>query len=108
MANVLTGSPLKMDTATANYAAMTTLPNSLALEIRMIYWEKPAATNDTFQFTDADGLVLVEGTAEAAPANAGNSLVFYFQPRSLLFTKAQGWFLKQISSGTLWIYFVYA
>lgn len=108
MANVLTGNPLKIDTAVANNAAMSTLPNTLTLDVRLIYWESPAAAADKIQFTDADGLVLFEATAEVAPSNAGNSLAFYFQPRSLLFTHAQGWYPKTIASGTVWVYFVYA
>lgn len=108
MANNLTGNPLKIDTATASNAAMTTLPNNMPLDVRFIYWESPAAAADKIQFTDTNGLVLFEATAEVAPANAGNSLAFYFQPRTLLFTHTQGWFPKTIASGIVWIYFVYA
>lgn len=107
MANSLTGNPLKIDTAVANNAAMTTLPNSMSLDVRKIFWESPAAAGDTIQFTNADGLILFEATAEVAVANVGNNQIYYFQPRELLFTKAQGWFPKTITSGKVWIYFVY-
>lgn len=101
------GNPIKMDTATANWAA-NALPNTMPLDIRMIEWLAPAATGDTVTIANADGLVLWTSTAEAAPANPGNTQVFYFQPRELLLTKPQGWKLSQISSGTLYIYFLYA
>jgi hypothetical protein len=107
MANVTSGSPLKLDTAEASWTAMS-LPNGLALDVRKIYWESPTTHADTVQITDADGLVLWEATAEADLGSAGNSQVFYFQSRELLLTKNQGWFLKQISSGTLWVYFATA
>ena len=105
MSNVTSGSPLKLDTAVANWAALN-LPNSIALDVRQLYWEGSALAGDTVQITDADGLVLWEATAEAAAANPGNTLTFYFQPRSLMLTKNQGWFLKTIDSGVLWVYFV--
>lgn len=107
MANAMGGSPIKMDTVTANWAA-NALPNTMPLDVRMIYWESPAAAADVARIIDADSLVLWEATAEVAPANAGNSLVFYFQPRSLLLTKNQGWRLSALTSGALWIFFVYA
>lgn len=107
MANVTSGNPIKITDAVANWAALS-LPNNLALDIRRIFWEKPTAAGDTIQFTNADGLVLFEATAEAAASTPGNNLVFYFQPREQVWTKNQGWFPKTITSGAVWIDFVYA
>lgn len=107
MANATGGSPIKMDTVTANWAA-NSLPNTMPLDVRAIEWLAPTAAADTVTISDADGLVLYTATAEAAAANPGNSQIEYFQPRSLLLTKPQGWRLSQISSGTIYIYFVYA
>lgn len=107
MANAMGGNPLKMDTATANWAA-NLLPNSIALDIRKIEWLNPAASADTVTIADADGLVLWTSSAEAAAGTPGSTQVWYFQPRELVLTKNQGWKLSQISSGTLYIYFLYA
>lgn len=107
MANTTSGNPLELTTAEANWSAMA-LPNGLALDVRKIYWESPTTHGDTVQITNADGLVLWEATAEADAGSPGNSLVFYFHPRELLLTERQGWYLKQISSGVLWVYFVTA
>lgn len=107
MANVTSGNPIKIDTATANWAALS-LPNNFALDIRRIFWESPTSVGDTIQFTNADGLILFEATAEAAAGNPGNNLIFYFQPREQVWTKNQGWFPKTITSGKVWIDFVYA
>jgi len=106
MANVTSGNPIKIDTATLTWAALS-LPNNLSLDIRRIFWEKPTSAGDTIQFTNADGLILFEATAEAASGTPGNSLVFYFQPREQVWTKNQGWFPKTITSGIVWIDFVY-
>jgi len=106
MANVVSGNPLRIDTSTTNWAGLS-LPNNLSLDIRRMFWENPTSAGDTIVFSDADGLVLFHATAEAASGTPGNSLVFYFQPREQVWTKAQGWFPKTITSGVVWIDFVY-
>lgn len=107
MANAMGGNPIKMDTVTANWAA-NALPNTIALDVRKIEWLSPGAAADTVTISDADGLVLWTSTAEAAAATPGSTQVWYFQPRELMLTKNQGWRLSQISSGTLYIYFLTA
>ena|SRR6185312_14451891 len=107
MANVTSGNPIKIDTATTTWAQLN-LPNNMPLDIRRIFWENPTSVGDTIQFTDADGLILFEAICEAASGSAGNSQVFYFQPREQVWTKNQGWFPKTITSGKVWIDFVYA
>lgn len=107
MSNGTTGNPLQINTATSNWAGLD-LPNHLALDVRKIFWESPANSGDTIVFEDADGLVLFEAEAEASAGAVGSSQVYYFHPRELLLTKPQGWFPQTITSGTVWIYFVYA
>jgi hypothetical protein len=100
MANVVNGvNPLKLDTADANWAAMG-LKSPNALFISKIEWYKPASIGDTFSILDAGGNVLVEGTCEVAL----QSQVYPFQPQRQ-WSKATGWYLSQISSGTILVYF---
>ena len=107
MANSVSTNPIKIDTAVANWAALN-LPSSLPLDVRQIEIE-PGANGQQLQLANADGTILFEATSEAATGSTGGTLVFYFQPRSLLLTKPQGWFPKTVTSGLVaWIYFVYA
>jgi hypothetical protein len=94
-----------MDTATGSWSA-NSLPNNLSLDVRKIEWLSPTAAGDTVTISNADSLVLWTSTAEAAATTPGSTQVWYFQPRELLLTKRQGWRLSQISSGTLYIFFV--
>lgn len=107
MANATGGNPIKLDTAVANHAALS-LPNEMPLDVRSILWLNPTSVGDTVTIQNADGLVLYTAKAEAASGNPGNSQIKYFQPREMIFTKPQGWYLSQISSGTLYIDFIYA
>lgn len=107
MANIVSGNPIRLDTAVANFAALG-LPNNLALDVRCILWLNPTSVGDTYAIKNADGLILANGVCEAASGSPGNAQVKYYQPRELVLTKNQGWFLQQISSGTLVITFEYA
>ena len=103
MANAAGGQPIKLDTAVANHAALL-LPNNLPLYVNKVEWFNPTAAGDTFTIRDTDGLVLLTGIAEAATATPGNSQIYNFIPPAI-WTKPQGWYLSQISSGSLYIYF---
>lgn len=99
--------PIIVTAAVANWAAMA-LPNNLALDARSIFWENPTAIGDVARIKNADGTVLWEAICEASTGTAGNSQIRYFQPRELLLTKNQGWYTSNLTSGTLFIDFVYA
>jgi hypothetical protein len=103
MANATGGNPIILDTAVANWAALS-LPNKLCLMVYKVEWLTPTSAGDTFTIQNADGLVLLTGKAEAASGSAGNSQVFNFVPAQK-FTQTQGWYLSQITSGKLYIWF---
>lgn len=101
MPNSMSGQPLLMDTATASWAA-NALPGTQALNVSKILWVNPTTAAHTFSIVDIAGTILL--SAICSTGNAGGVIAFDF-PKSLQLSKANGWRLSQISSGTLEIYF---
>lgn len=101
MANSMSGDPLIMDTATANWAA-NALPGNQSLAVYKISWVNPTTAAHTFSITDATGQVLISSIVTATTAGGVIDLIFN-DPIAL--SKQNGWFLSQISSGKLYIYF---
>lgn len=99
MANNVSGSPLLLDTAVANFAALVALgiDAKLPLYVSKIVWKKPTAAGDTFSLVNAAGQTILTDAAGAA----GVSQNYDFAKRPLLLSPAMGWYLSQISSGTL-------
>lgn len=101
MANSMSGNPLIMDTATATWAA-NALPGTQALAVFIVIWHNPTTAAHTFSIVDGAGQVILPGIAVAA--NVGSSIQYSFT-KPIVLSKANGWRLSQISSGTLYIYF---
>lgn len=102
MANQTSGNPLILDTAVASWAALG-LPGQQCLKCWKIIWLSPTNIGDTFSLKEADGTTIFTGTAEAASGSVGNSQMWTFtKPLNLSFQR--GWFLSQITSGTLRLY----
>lgn len=95
MANVLTQSPYKFDTASGtSFRGQGGLPNSQPIWVSMIYWLNPATIGDTFVIT-GNGLTFA-GRCEVA----NQSQVFNLIPAVLTgdFT------VSTLASGTLYIF----
>ncbi len=101
MANQMSGDPLIMDSTTANWAA-NALPGTQALAVSKITWSNPTTAAHTFSIVDSAGTTLATGICNAG--NAGGQIDFLF-PKGLLLSKANGWRLSQISSGSVYLYF---
>jgi hypothetical protein len=99
MSNSTSGNPLSLDSSVANFAALN-LPNKLPILVSRIIWVNPQNNGDTFFLKNKDGLILLNGVAQA-----GISQSWQFDPKRLYLTYPQGWYLQQISSGTLEIFF---
>lgn len=102
MSNSTSGNPIKVDTAVSNWAGMN-LPGQQCLRCYKVIWEAPTTIGHTFSVQEADGTVLLLGVAEAGTGAVGNTQSFTFtKPLNLSFQR--GWFVQQISSGTLYFY----
>jgi hypothetical protein len=96
MANVLTLTPYKIDTASAtSFKNQGGLPTNQPFWVSEVYWFNPVTPGDTFVMTDTSGAVIRTGRCEVA----NQSQVFQFVPPRLLadFTVAT------LASGTLYI-----
>jgi hypothetical protein len=102
MANTMSGQPLIMNTATTSWTN-NGLPSNSTLRVFKIIWYDPVTAADTFSIVDQDGQVLLAGIANST--TIGSVVQFDFQAERLILSLQNGWYLKQISSGTLYIYF---
>lgn len=102
MANSVNASPLLLDTAVANFAALVAagIDAKLPLYASKIIWKKPVAAGDTFTILNAGGQTIIADSAGVA----GITQVYDFAKRPLMLSPAMGWYLSQISSGVLEIF----
>jgi hypothetical protein len=103
MANLVNQNPLILTTAATSNKNMG-LPGNQVLKVFKIIWYQPTSAGDTFTISNGDGSVILKRVAEAASGSVGNTISMDFGPPGLTLSSNLGWYLSQISSGTLYIY----